>query len=186
MGRISVGTTGQTQLEAHWASSLRVCQALLSAPCLLTTVPGLAGPLSHLLAACSHRSRACGANRRHASAAVEDGDAVAAREFIAQIPEEQLDTIGPEGDTLLHIACLYRHDDCAKLLLEHNVSVAILDEDNSSVLHDAAAGGCVFAMPACEFNLQINSENRTSHCCWIPASTCLLLWAIRSGLMHAV
>lgn len=74
-------------------------------------------------------------------AAVEEGDADAMADLMPSIAPEDLDRIGPEGDTLIHLACLYGHEACARLLLDHGVSVTILDEDQSSVLHDAAAGG---------------------------------------------
>lgn len=57
--------------------------------------------------------------------------------------KEHINTLGPEGDTLLHLACLYAHEECAQVLLEHGADVTVVDEDCSTVLHDAAAGGCV-------------------------------------------
>lgn len=76
-------------------------------------------------------------------AAVEDGHVELSRELLQQLPTALINTIGPEGDTLLHLACLYSHEECVKLLLEHSASISVRDEDNSSVLHDSAAGGCV-------------------------------------------
>lgn len=54
---------------------------------------------------------------------------------------EHINVLGPEGDTLLHLSCLYAHEECAQLLLEHGADVTVVDEDCSTVLHDAAAGG---------------------------------------------
>jgi ankyrin repeat protein len=75
-------------------------------------------------------------------AAIEDGDVDTSRDLLQQLPPNLIDTIGPEGDTLLHLACLYSHEECVKLLLEYNASVHVRDEDNSCVLHDSSAGGC--------------------------------------------
>jgi ankyrin repeat protein len=75
-------------------------------------------------------------------AAIEDGDVELSQALLEQLPTALINTIGPEGDTLLHIACLYSHEACVKLLLEHSASIDVRDDDNSSVLHDSAAGGC--------------------------------------------
>ena len=55
-----------------------------------------------------------------------------------------IDTLGPEGDTLLHLACLYDSEACARLLLDHGACATVRDEDQSTSLHDASASGCVF------------------------------------------
>lgn len=77
----------------------------------------------------------------HLFEAVEDGNVELSRELLQQLPTALIDTIGPEGDTLLHLACLYSHEACVTLLLEHNASIDVRDEDDSTVLHDSAAGG---------------------------------------------
>ncbi|KAF0913732.1 hypothetical protein E2562_024611 [Oryza meyeriana var. granulata] len=46
-----------------------------------------------------------------------------------------------DGDTLLHIACLYGHLPCVKLLLERGASMECKDEEGAIPLHDACAGG---------------------------------------------
>jgi ankyrin repeat protein len=74
-------------------------------------------------------------------AAVEDSDASRAGELLTEVDASLIDTLGPEGDTLLHVACVYGHEDCVRLLLQHNASTSIVDEDNGTVLHDAAASG---------------------------------------------
>ena len=56
--------------------------------------------------------------------------------------KDHVNFLGPEGDTLLHLACLYAHEECAQLLLANGADVTVVDEDCSTVLHDAAAGGC--------------------------------------------
>lgn len=97
---------------------------------------------------CQHAMHASGTKvieQLGCNAAVEDGDVDTSRDLLAQLPPSLVDTIGPEGDTLLHLACLYSHEECVKLLLEHNASVDVRDEDNSSVLHDSSAGGCASA-----------------------------------------
>lgn len=76
-------------------------------------------------------------------AAVEEGDADRTAELLREVPRDLIDSVGPEGDMLLHLACLYGHEPCVRLLLQHNASTAVLDEDNGTVLHDAAATGCV-------------------------------------------
>ena len=76
-------------------------------------------------------------------AAVEEGDADRTAELLREVPHDLIDSVGPEGDMLLHLACLYGHEPCVRLLLQHNASTAVLDEDNGTVLHDAAATGCV-------------------------------------------
>jgi hypothetical protein len=75
-------------------------------------------------------------------AAMESGDAETAAALLKLVSAEFIDSIGPEGDTLLHIACLHGHEKCAEILLDNGAAVTITDEDDGSVLHDAAAGGC--------------------------------------------
>ena len=49
---------------------------------------------------------------------------------------------GPDGDTALHLACLYGHLGCARALLDAGADADIInEEDGSTALHDAAAGG---------------------------------------------
>ncbi|KAH7292508.1 hypothetical protein KP509_29G071600 [Ceratopteris richardii] len=50
---------------------------------------------------------------------------------------------GEDGDTALHLACLYGHAQCAQILLEAGASVDVKDEDGALPLHDACAGGYV-------------------------------------------
>jgi ankyrin repeat protein len=73
---------------------------------------------------------------------VEVGDVHVVRELLPNVQPELVSFIGPEGDTLLHLACLYGHAECARVLMDCGASVSVRDEDDSTVLHDAAAGGC--------------------------------------------
>jgi len=53
---------------------------------------------------------------------------------------------GPDGDTALHLAALYGHTDCFFALLEAGADPRAVDQDKSTVLHDAAAGGSLAAV----------------------------------------
>ncbi|CAN1770554.1 Poly [ADP-ribose] polymerase tankyrase-1 [Linum perenne] len=46
-----------------------------------------------------------------------------------------------DGDTALHLVCLYGFINCAKVLLERGANVEVKDEDGAIPLHDACAGG---------------------------------------------
>ncbi|KAG2685447.1 hypothetical protein I3843_10G118500 [Carya illinoinensis] len=46
-----------------------------------------------------------------------------------------------DGDTALHLACLYGHFHCVQLLLERGANLEAKDEDGAIPLHDACAGG---------------------------------------------
>lgn len=53
-----------------------------------------------------------------------------------------IDAPGPDGDTALHLACLYGHVPCVELLLEKGAKAAVVNtDDGSTALHDAAASG---------------------------------------------
>ncbi|KAL6010140.1 hypothetical protein ACLOJK_000571 [Asimina triloba] len=45
-----------------------------------------------------------------------------------------------DGDTALHLACLYGHQACVQLLLERGASLESKDEEGAIPLHDACAG----------------------------------------------
>eukprot|EP00252_Welwitschia_mirabilis_P014849 TRINITY_DN32896_c0_g1_i1.p1 TRINITY_DN32896_c0_g1~~TRINITY_DN32896_c0_g1_i1.p1 ORF type:complete len:240 (+),score=58.53 TRINITY_DN32896_c0_g1_i1:94-720(+) len=46
-----------------------------------------------------------------------------------------------DGDTALHLCCLYGYMPCVQLLLEKRASLDSKDEDGALPLHDACAGG---------------------------------------------
>ncbi|XP_065854916.1 uncharacterized protein [Euphorbia lathyris] len=46
-----------------------------------------------------------------------------------------------DGDTALHLVCLYGYLPCAQLLIERGANVEAKDEDGAIPLHDACAGG---------------------------------------------
>lgn len=48
-----------------------------------------------------------------------------------------------DGDTALHLACLYGSLSCVQLLLERGASLESKDEDGAIPLHDACAGGYI-------------------------------------------
>lgn len=52
-----------------------------------------------------------------------------------------VDTKGADGDTPLHVACLYGHADIVRALLEANADPRVTDGDGGTPLHDASAGG---------------------------------------------
>ncbi|CAN1196845.1 BRCA1-associated RING domain protein 1 [Linum perenne] len=46
-----------------------------------------------------------------------------------------------DGDTALHLACLYGYSSCVRVLLERGANIEVKDEDGAIPLHDACAGG---------------------------------------------
>ena len=49
--------------------------------------------------------------------------------------------LGPDGDTCLHLACVYGHEAVFDTLLESGAKVDVSDENGSTCLHDASASG---------------------------------------------
>lgn len=54
---------------------------------------------------------------------------------------DHINALGPEGDTLLHIASLYGFADLVEALLAAGADPEVKDESGSTPLHDASAGG---------------------------------------------
>lgn len=73
-------------------------------------------------------------------AAAEQGDAGELAEQLTQLTVS-VNTRGGEGDTALHLASLYGHTDCVKVLLEQGARADVADEEGALPIHDAAAGG---------------------------------------------
>lgn len=73
-------------------------------------------------------------------AAAEAGD-VAAMAAALDAAGVGVDTPGDDGDTALHMGCLYGQLAVVQECLRRGACVTARDEDNSTPLHDAAAGG---------------------------------------------
>jgi ankyrin repeat protein len=77
-------------------------------------------------------------------AACEEGSMQQLTTNIQELKDTQytVDTPGPDGDTALHLACLYGHQQCVELLLQEGAKAdPVNPEDGTTPLHDAAAGG---------------------------------------------
>ncbi|CAN0878707.1 Poly [ADP-ribose] polymerase tankyrase-1 [Linum grandiflorum] len=73
-------------------------------------------------------------------AAARSGDA----EALAQTLDDNdgsIDEPLEDGDTALHLACLYGYLSCVRILLERGANIEVKDEDGAIPLHDACAGG---------------------------------------------
>ena len=75
-----------------------------------------------------------------ALAAAEAGDAVAMAAAL-DAAGAAVDAPGEDGDTVLHIGCLFGKQAVVEECLRRGASVTARDEDNSTPLHDASAGG---------------------------------------------
>lgn len=73
-------------------------------------------------------------------AAVESGNTAALQGMLARL-DVPVDTPGPEGETALQVACMWGRLDAATALLAAGADASIRDEDDGTLLHDAAAVG---------------------------------------------
>ncbi|KAL4440646.1 hypothetical protein ABPG77_000355 [Micractinium sp. CCAP 211/92] len=75
--------------------------------------------------------------------AAESGDVDELSELTTRLAEldVSIDTRGADSDTPLHLAALYGHAECVRLLLERGARADVADSDGALPLHDAAAGG---------------------------------------------
>ncbi len=73
--------------------------------------------------------------------ACEEGDADELAQLLGQL-SVSVDTPGPDGDCCLHIASLYGNESCVERLLQAGSRADVVNQqDGSTALHDAAAGG---------------------------------------------
>ncbi|XP_057779258.1 uncharacterized protein LOC130997844 [Salvia miltiorrhiza] len=72
--------------------------------------------------------------------AAESGDLDALRQALDAF-DGNIDEIVEDGDTVLHLTCLYGHLNCVQFLLERGANLEAKDEDGAIPLHDACAGG---------------------------------------------
>jgi ankyrin repeat protein len=77
-------------------------------------------------------------------AACEEGSMEQLTTNIQELKETQytVNTPGPDGDTAMHLASLYGHQQCVELLLQEGATAdPVNPDDGTTPLHDAAAGG---------------------------------------------
>ncbi|KAH6825345.1 Ankyrin repeat family protein [Perilla frutescens var. hirtella] len=72
--------------------------------------------------------------------AAESGDLDALRQALDNF-DGNIDEPVEDGDTVLHLTCLYGHLNCVQFLLERGANLEAKDEDGGIPLHDACAGG---------------------------------------------
>jgi ankyrin repeat protein len=89
------------------------------------------------------------------------GDAAAFTSLLASLTVS-VDTKGADGDTPLHVACLYGHADLVRSLLSADANVRATDKENGTPLHDACAGGYVDIVDAILRRLKETAEDEES------------------------
>ncbi|GMH30188.1 hypothetical protein Nepgr_032031 [Nepenthes gracilis] len=82
------------------------------------------------------------AHLRDLASSASSGDLVALRLALDNLDgSSSIDEPVEDGDTALHLSCLYGHLPCVHLLLERGACLEVKDEDGAIPLHDACAGG---------------------------------------------
>ncbi|XP_061353913.1 uncharacterized protein LOC133298598 [Gastrolobium bilobum] len=94
---------------------------------------------------------------RDLSAAAQRGDLHALRLALDNLTGSINEPV-EDGDTALHLTCLYGHLACVQLLLERGADLEAKDEDGAIPLHDACAGGFTEIV-----QLLINRANDSDH-----------------------
>ncbi|CAJ1968867.1 unnamed protein product [Sphenostylis stenocarpa] len=94
---------------------------------------------------------------RDLSASAEAGDVQALRLALDNLTGS-IDEPVEDGDTVLHLTCLYGHFACVQLLLERGANIEARDEDGAIPLHDACAGGFIEIV-----QLLLNKANDAEH-----------------------
>ncbi len=72
--------------------------------------------------------------------AAEHGDAAVLAQLLPEL-DVSVDAPGPDSDRAIHLAALYGHAECARVLLAAGARADVADDDGSWPAHDAAAGG---------------------------------------------
>lgn len=62
--------------------------------------------------------------------------------IIACLPHLPLPWQGEDSDTAIHLAALYGHAECVRVLLEAGARADVADADGALPLHDAAVSSC--------------------------------------------
>jgi hypothetical protein len=93
--------------------------------------------------------------------AAQTGDVDALRAALDN-HDDSIDVPVEDGDTLLHLACLYGHLPCAQLLLERGASLECKDEEGAIPLHDACAGGFTEETPQSTSSLRLSGYEELS------------------------
>ncbi|KAG6437305.1 hypothetical protein SASPL_102219 [Salvia splendens] len=77
---------------------------------------------------------------RPLASSAESGNLDALRQALDAF-DGNIDEPVEDGDTVLHLTCLFGHLNCVQFLLERGANMEAKDEDGAIPLHDACAGG---------------------------------------------